>query len=79
MRYDQIVRSKQGTKRHIVKVSEVDIPDLWHVAEKIRDAASGEGIRLTPEDAEEVIETWALCHDLLEHIKRVCREPNSEK
>lgn len=78
MRYDQIVRSRDGKQRHIVSVNEVDIPDLWHTAERIRDAAAGKASDLTEADADLVIETWALCHDLLNHIKRVCREPNSE-
>lgn len=78
MRYEQIVRSQGGKQRHIVNVNDVDIPDLWHTAERIRDAAGGEAMELTEQDAELVIETWALCHDLLEHIKRVCKEPRTE-
>jgi len=73
MRYNQIVRAKDGTARHIQHVDEVRIPDLWHTYMAIKDQQ-----QLTAEDAEMVLETWTLCHDLLKHIKRVCVEPNSE-
>jgi hypothetical protein len=33
---------------------------------------------LTETDAKMILETWHLCHDLLvDHIKRVCTEPDT--
>lgn len=49
------------------------IPDLWHATVKIKD-----GHLLTTDDAEQILETWTLCHDLLKHLKRVCVEPKTE-
>ena len=75
MRYNQIVRAKEGTQRHIVEVDEVKIPDLWHTIDAVRDHAKGESkARLTAKQADMVYETWTLCHDLLKHIKRICKE-----
>jgi hypothetical protein len=42
MRYEQIVRSLDGTLRHITNVEEVKIPDLWHVSQRINKAIKGE-------------------------------------
>lgn len=79
MRYNQIVRAREGTSRHIQHVDEVKIPDLWHTAMAIKEQAEGRPDRpLNAEDATMVMETWILCHDLLQHIKRVCVEPNTE-
>ena len=72
MRYNQIVRAKDGTKRHIQLVDEVKIPDLWHIT-----MAMKEGRPMTEEDVAMVLETWCLCHDLLDHVKRVCKEPDT--
>jgi hypothetical protein len=66
MRYEQIVRSRDGMERHIVDVRDVKIPDLWHTAERMREAVTGNS-DLTEADADLVIEAWALCHDLLDH------------
>ena len=70
MRYNQIVRSKDGTQSHIQNVDEIKIPDLWHAYMAIKDKY--------PDHADAVLETWHLCRDLLKHVKRVCVEPNSE-
>lgn len=72
MRYDQIVRAKGGTDRHIEHVNEIKIHDMWHTAQAIRDKKP-----LNEKDAEMILETWCLCHDLLDHVKRVCKEPHT--
>ena len=78
MRYDQIVRAREGTARHIQHVDEVKIPDLWHTAMAMQAQVDGEPDReLTAADVEMVLETWHLCHDLLKHVKRVCKEPDT--
>jgi len=79
MRYNQIVRAKEGTARHIQDVNEIKIPDLWHTAALIQAQAEGQAERpLSADDAEMVLEVWALAHDLLTHIRRVCVEPNTD-
>lgn len=72
MRYNQIVQAKDGTNRHIQHVDGVKTPDLWHPAKAIKD-----GRPLTDRDEERILVTWFLCHDLLDHVKRVCNEPDS--
>lgn len=79
MRYDQIVRSREGTDRHVQPLDEVRVPDIWHTAMIVKELAEGRTPerRLTKEDAEMLLDTWHLCHDLLKHIERVNREPKS--
>lgn len=78
MRYDQIVRSRDGQQRHIQHVNEVKIPDAWHALMVLQDQVEGIATRpLTANDVEALMETWHLCHDLLTHVKRINAEPNS--
>lgn len=77
MRFDHIVRARDGASRRIEKVGDIKVPDLWHLSESIRE--SGKGRKQQREKAADaVVETWALCHDLLKHIKRICREHKSD-
>lgn len=57
----QVTLNKGGTAEKTVDSKCVDIPDLWHIAERLRE--SGE-IR----DADTVLECWHLAHSLLVHI-----------
>ena len=80
MRYDQIVRAKEGTQRHILKVEDAVVPDVWHVFVKMKGTVkSKKGVTFTKKEADMVHETWVLCHDLLKHIQRVCKEPDTRK
>lgn len=77
MRYDQIVRAKDGQQRHIQHVNEIKIPDAWHAIMVAQDQVEGISHRqLTAADVEAMTEVWHLCHDLLNHIKRINSEPN---
>lgn len=42
----------------LVDPLKLTIPDLWHIAGKIRNDV----------EREEVLETWYMCHNLLRHI-----------
>lgn len=79
MRYDQIVRSREGMDRHVQSLDEIRVPDIWHTVTVVQNIAEGgtPEQRFTKEDAEMLLETWSLCHDLLKHIERVNREPKT--
>ena len=78
MRYDQIVRSRDGKQRHIQHLNDVKVPDAWHTLMVLQDQVEGVPTRaLTAGDVEILMETWSLCHDLLTHVKRVNVEPRT--
>ena len=52
-----ITRAPEGAARRVVPIQQVEIPNLWHVAQHLRDNVS-----TTFADA--VLECWHLCHDL---------------
>lgn len=54
-----VVRAKGGTGERIVGLSEIQVPDMWHVAHAQPD----------PKVRDMILECWGLCHDLLKHIK----------
>lgn len=57
-----IVLNKGGTAEQTVSVSEITIPDLWHVAELLHEQKDERAADL-------VIECWSLTHSLLRHIQ----------
>lgn len=59
---DKIIRSSQGTMRLVVPLSEVKIPDLWHIAEALDEEGRTEA-------SEQILECWHLCIDLLMTLK----------
>ena len=56
-----VTLSKGGTNERIVDLSKVHIPDLWHIAQGMKEAGR-------PESAEAVLEVWRLAHDLQKYI-----------
>ena len=54
----KMVRAKGGAAEKVVNISEVVVPDLWHIAMRIEDK----------EDRKKVLDCWHLCHDLLRNI-----------
>ena len=60
---ETVVLAAKGTKRQIIDVNKIRIPDLWHVAMRIK-----EGKSTIPRDAEDILEAWHLCHDLKSNI-----------
>lgn len=78
MRYDQIVRARDGQARRIVHLDEVVVPKAWPILMVMQDQAEGHGARtLTTDDVEQMQELWYLCQDLLKHIKRITVEPRT--
>jgi hypothetical protein len=54
-----ITRAKGGTAERQVEISQITIPDLWHVAqhqERVMDQVA-------------ILETWHLAHDMLRALK----------
>ena len=62
-----VVLAPHGTGRRVVKLSEIVVPDLWHLATRLRKV--GEHA-----DVDAVLETWGLVNDLL-HALRGCDRP----
>ncbi len=60
MAQQSIIRAPKGTARQIVPLSEVQIPDLWHLAMALQDDKN-----YRKEASEQVLECWHLCSDLL--------------
>jgi len=58
----EITRSKGGTNEREVDVNNIEVPDCWHLAMWLQ----REGHH---QDAEMVLETWGLAHDLLTTMK----------
>jgi hypothetical protein len=48
-----IVLAPKGENRRVVLPSQIEIPDLWHLA-----------LRLPKSECDKVLETWHLAHDL---------------
>ena len=62
----KVTLNKGGTGEKVVSISEVSIPDLWHIANAIREhgkVADGPGC------AELILECWSRAHDLKRHIQ----------
>ena len=59
---DALILAPRGTARKVVLLSEVQVPDLWHIAMMLKEKGYlDEHIK--------VLETWHLCHDLLAYAK----------
>ena len=62
----KVTLNKGGTEKKVVPISDVKIPDLWHIANTIREngkVADGPGC------AELILECWSRAHDLKRHIQ----------
>jgi len=61
---NEIVRSPGGMTRRVVKVDEVEVPDLWHICQLLKEKG-----QKWQKMSDEIMECWSLCHDLLRNIK----------
>ena len=70
-----IIRSPRGTARRAVKIESIQIPDLWHLAMWLKDneatvsKAIGHNHLGGQKWSDAVLETWHLCHDLLDNCR----------
>ncbi|KKL88395.1 hypothetical protein LCGC14_1925150 [marine sediment metagenome] len=55
---ESIIRSPKGPLRRVVPLSEVQVPDLWGIAESLAEEGRTEA-------SEQILECWYLCIDLL--------------
>lgn len=69
---------KGGTAEKTVKVSDILIPDLWHIHRRL----VGEALKISPatpagcferewrnQEAQAILECWHLAHGLKDHIQ----------
>ena len=72
-----IIMKEHGTGQEIVDVTKIQIPDLWHIANR-PETKDEWGERHDPQiDALEqarILECWYLCHDLLLALRSINRE-----
>lgn len=61
----KITMSRGGTDEHELPVSEIKIPDLWHIASALR---CDKRIDSGSKSAGMVLKCWGIAHDLKNHI-----------
>ena len=69
-----IVRAPKGTARKVVPLSEVRVPDLWHLYEALSEQAEKTSMELRPAykaQAAMAVECWHLAIDLLENLRQL--------
>ena len=67
MASDEVVTLfKGGTKETPLPISEVDIPDLWYIAEALRKSGK---VANGPGCADLILECWHIAGALRQHIK----------
>jgi len=67
----RITRSPKGAGKRKVELSQVQIPDLWHLAMWLNDADGDRTVKkLQPNPVWPgmVLECWHLCHDLVANL-----------
>lgn len=75
-----IVRSPEGSARRVVRVGDIRIPDLWHIAMWVGDVEKDRTVKkiinhhhasreLLEAQSEAIIECWHIAHDLKRHIQ----------
>lgn len=63
-----VTRFPNGTNKHTVTAGEIEVPDLWHVAQRLDQLAKQHddvGLKVA---AQRALECWHLAHDLKKHI-----------
>ena len=60
----KIVLSPGGSARREVELDEIQVPNLWHIAQALRTVAIKD-----PEASDMVLETWHLAHDLKANLR----------
>lgn len=68
----KIIRAPRGDARMVVDLTDVEIPDLWNIAERVT-AVPGLGKKAQ----EAILETWYLANDLKWNLEHPERRPNN--
>jgi hypothetical protein len=66
-----VILFPNGTARREVLLGDITIPDLWHIAERVKYGTywSKDETRLRDSAAKMILECWDLAHDLLRMLK----------
>lgn len=69
----KVTLSKGGKAEREAEVDEIEIPDLWHTAMRLKELGNSESdLRLSEnftKASEDILKTWHLAHDLKRHIQ----------
>ena len=57
-----IIRNAEGTKRRLIEIDKIQVPDLWHVAMYVKDQGDTQW-------ADQILDCWHLAHDLITNIQ----------
>ncbi len=58
----QIILNKGGTDEQVIDSSEINVPDLWHIAMALNDVGDQCG-------SDMILDCWYLAHSLKQHIQ----------
>ncbi len=59
----EITLNKGGAAERVIDSSEISVPDLWHLAQRLKD--NGDHF-----SGNQILECWHLAHNLKAHIQR---------
>ena len=62
-------RSKGGTAEREEPINGITVPDLWHLAQALKDGKLTRNKTILAKAAEEVLECWHLAHDMKRHLQ----------
>jgi len=57
-----VVLSPGGSRRREVPLNQIVVPDCWQIAERLKEMGMSE-------EAEKVLQTWHLAHDLKRNLE----------
>ena len=64
-----VTLNKGGTKERTVRIDEIQIPDMWHLAMALKDFPTDNMIVDPIACSELVLECWAMAKGLKRHIE----------
>ena len=64
--FRKVTLNPGGTHEKTVDISEIQIPDLWHIAQALKSKKSAPTAVAAGDD---VLEVWHLAHSLKKHIE----------
>jgi hypothetical protein len=63
----KITLHKGGTKEKTVPVTQIEIPDLWHLARSVRQSHGNQA-------ADAILKCWHIAHDLRKALEEIASE-----